>query len=281
MNADNEINFLKHAVTTYSRNGMIENSLHSFERMDFLKDSINSSINQLKVLELKEAYQNDLQREKNIVLGKNNELLMENNSKKDRIYILSILVFLLIVASGAVIFRTTKNKIRLQKEMLANLEISQQALKDKQRLEKKLYEERGRTLVNNEKELVEVSLGMADLQKKLIDEIDRCKSPEDFIKTTTNLKNLLNKNNYWKYFKGKFVEVHPYFASLLKEMFPNLSENDIAFCCMLKLNVSVSEIASLMGKSEEEIKSAIDTLKRKMGLADNELAFHQLIAHME
>lgn len=281
MNADNEINFLKQAIITYSRTGMVENSLHSFERMDFLKDSVNNATNQEKVLELQETYQNDLQKEKNSVLEKNNALLMENSSKKDKILILGILVFLLIIATGTVVFLSYKRKIHMQKEMLVNLEISQQALEDKQRLEKKLYEERGKTLAKSERELVEVSLGMADLQKKLLDEIDICESPEQYIETSNNLRALLNKNNYWKYFKSKFVEVHPHFAIVLKEMFPNLSENEIAFCCMLKLHLTTSEIASLMGKSNDEIEMKISGLKRKMGLGEDELAFHQLITHME
>src|SRR5690606_24352429 len=114
MNADNEIDFLKQAVATYSQKGMVENSLQSFERMDFLKDSLNAAINKAKALELQETYQNGIQREKNIVLKKNNELLVENNNKKDNILLLSILIFMLILAIGFVLFKSNRNKLKLQ-----------------------------------------------------------------------------------------------------------------------------------------------------------------------
>jgi DNA-binding CsgD family transcriptional regulator len=64
-------------------------------------------------------------------------------------------------------------------------------------------------------------------------------------------------------------------------MFPNLSDNDIAFCCMLKLQLSIQEIASLMGITKEQVDSKKATLRRKMGLGDDILSFEKLIDHLE
>ena len=95
------------------------------------------------------------------------------------------------------------------------------------------------------------------------------------------MKDLLGQNNYWKYFKGKFVEVHPAFAQQLSEMFPNLSDNDVAFCCMLKLQLSTNEIGALMGISKEQVESKKTSLRRKMGLENDILSFDKLIDHLE
>ncbi len=281
MNAANEIEFLKQTVSTYSQEGLVEKSLQSFERMDFLKDSLNTVINKAKVLELREEYQNDLQREKNLVLKKNNELLKENNSKKDNILMLCILIFVLIIAIGLVLFRSNRNKLKLQRELVTSLENSKKVLEEKNALEGELSREREKTLANKEKELVEVSLGMSDLQNRIIELIDSRENPESSEKLAAKLMKLLGQNNYWKYFKGKFVEVHPVFASQLSEMFPNLSENDVAFCCMLKLQLSTQEIASLMGISAKQVESKIASLRRKMGLENDILAFEKLIEHID
>src|SRR5690606_34682546 len=254
MNAENEITFLKHAVSSYGQKGMVENSLATFERMDFLKDSMNTAINKAKSLELQVAYQNDLQREQNHVLAKNNELLMENNNKKDNILILGILSLMLILTIGIVVYIGNRNKLKLQKELVANLETSKKVLEQKNILERELLLERDRTLANKEKELVKVSLEMSDLQNSLIEVIERRENPEQSQELATKLKDLLGQNNYWKYFKGKFVEVHPAFAQQLSEMFPNLSDNDVAFCCMLKLQLSTNEIGALMGISKEQVE---------------------------
>tara|TARA_R110002020_G_scaffold71079_3_gene184003 strand:- start:541 stop:2388 length:1848 start_codon:yes stop_codon:yes gene_type:complete len=281
MNADNEIDFLKQAVSTYSQNGMVENSLQAFERLDFLKDSLNTALNHTKSLELQEAYQNDLQRERNLVLKKNNELLVENNKKKDNILLLGILSFILILAIGLLLFKANRNKLKLQQDLVASLETSKKALEEKHTLEGELRMERERILVNKEKELVQVSMEISNLQNKIIELIENRDNPESSTALAKSIKNLLGQNNYWKYFKGKFVEVHPDFALKLAEMFPNLSDNDIAFCCMLKLQLSLQEIASLMGISKEEVASKKATLRRKIGLGDDILGFEKLIDHLE
>ncbi len=281
MNADNEIDFLKQAVFTYGQNGMVENSLQAFERLDFLKDSLNTALNHAKSLELQEAYQNDLQRERNLVLKKNNELLIENNNKKDNILLLGFLSFILLLAIGLVLYRTNRNKLKLQQELVASLENSKKVLEEKNTLEGELRLERERVLENKEKELVQVSMEMSNLQNKIIELIDTRDNPESSTALAKELKNLLGQNNYWKYFKGKFIEVHPVFALQLAEMFPNLSENDVAFCCMLKLQLSEKEIAALMGISTDQVEVKKTTLRRKIGMGDDILGFEKLIDHLE
>ncbi len=281
MNADNEIAFLKETVATYSQKGMLENALEAFERMDFLKDSLNTAINKTKSLEFQEAYQNELQREKNIVLEKNNELLRENNSKKDNILFLSILSFVLVLAIVILLYLANRNKLKLQKQLVLNLENSKEVLEENHKLESKLLAERGRTLANKEKELVQVSLEISNLKSKIIELINLRENPEQSEALAAELKNLLGNYNYWKYFKGKFVEVHPAFALLLTEMFPHLSDNDIAFCCMLKLQLSNKEIGPLMGISAEQVESKKANLRRKMGMEDDILGFEKLIDHLE
>ncbi|AFL80256.1 hypothetical protein Aeqsu_0749 [Aequorivita sublithincola DSM 14238] len=281
MNANNEIDFLKQTIATYTQKGMVESSLKSFERMDFLKDSLNTAINKSKSLELQEAYQNSLQREKNMVLTKNNELLVENNNKKDNILVLSILIFILISAIGLVLYISNRKSLKLQRELVASLENSKKVLEENNTLEGELHLERERTLANKERELVEVSLGMADLQNRILELIDNRENPEDSQVLAANLKDLLGQNNYWKYFKGKFVEVHPAFALQIAEMFPSLSDNDVAFCCMIKLQLSNQEIAPLMGITAEEVESKKAAIRRKIGLGDDILAFDKLIDHLE
>ena len=281
MNADNEIDFLKQAVFTFGQNGMVENSLQAFERLDFLKDSLNTALNHAKSLELQEAYQNDLQRERNLVLKKNNELLIENNNKKDNILLLGFLSFILLLAIGLVLYKTNRNKLKLQQELVASLENSKKVLEEKSTLEGELRLERERVLENKEKELVQVSMEMSNLQNQIIELIENRDNLESSTVLAEKLKNLLGQNNYWKYFKGKFIEVHPAFAHQLAEMFPNLSENDVAFCCMIKLQLSDKEIAALMGISIDQVETKKTMLRRKIGMGDDILGFEKLIDHLE
>ena len=281
MNAENEVAFLKQAVAVFSQKGMVENSLASFERMDFLKDSLYTVTNKAKALELQESYQNELQREKNRVLKRNNQLLVDNNREKDKILLLGVFIFVLILIIGFVLFRSHKNKFHLQKELVASLENSKRVLEEKNELAKELRTERERTLANKERELIDVTMEISEMQKKIMELVAQRENPESSKKLAKKLTELLGHNNYWKYFKGKFVEVHPAFAMQLAEMFPNLTETEIAFCCMLKLQLSTQEIASLMGATIEQVESKKGNLRRKIGLGDDISGFEKLIEHLE
>ena len=281
MNAENEVAFLKQAVAVYSQKGMVENSLASFERMDFLKDSLYTVTNKAKALELQESYQNELQREKNRVLKRNNQLLVENNREKDKILLLGVLSFVLILIIGFMLFRSHRNKFHLQKELVASLENSKRVLEEKNELAKELRNERERTLANKERELIDVTMEISEMQKKVMELVAQRENPESSHNLAKKLTDLLGNNNYWKYFKGKFVEVHPAFAMQLAEMFPNLTETEIAFCCMLKLQLSTQEIASLMGLSTEQVESKKSNLRRKIGLGDDVSGFETLMDSLE
>src|SRR5690606_15649991 len=101
-----------------------------------------------------------------------------------------------------------RNKLKLQRDLVANLEESKKVLEEKNRLERELLMQQQTTLATKEKELVEVSLEMSDLQNRLGDIIDRRENPEQSEPLAQALKEVLGRNNYWKYFKSKFVEVH-------------------------------------------------------------------------
>ncbi len=281
MNSENEVTFLKESVKTYSKLGNTENSLEAFERMDFLKDSLNTAINYAKSLELQQAYQNELQLEKNRVLEKNNELLKENNYKKDKIIVLSVLSLILLMAIGILGFFANRNKLKLQRELVSNLEDSKKVLEAKNKLESELLLEREGKLAHKEKELVQVTLEVSNLKSKIMELIDNRENPKESEALSVALKNLLGNHNYWKHFKNKFVEVHPVFASMLIEMFPQLSDNDIAFCCMLKLQLSSQEIAPLMGITTESVDFKKIEIRRKIGMEHDILGFEKLIDHLE
>ena len=55
----------------------------------------------------------------------------------------------------------------------------------------------------------------------------------------------------------------------------------MAFCCMLKLQLSDKEIAALMGISTDQVEAKKTMLRRKIGMGDDILGFEKLIDHLE
>ncbi len=277
MNADDEMNFLVGARETYRKKHDFEKALQLFDRIDFLKDSVRSSVDKIKIKQLEESYQNEIQREKNIVLEQNNHLLKDNNTRQRYIIILSILLAIVLLLLSVFIYKFYRKKIKLQRGELTNLEKLNTALKAAQKLEHELMLEKEERLGDKERELVNMALEVAEIQNQIKDLLTSRKQEEISPELAAKIVGIVDQKNYWKHFKSKFVEVDPEFSYNLAEMFPSLSENDVAFCCLLKLQLTDKEIMSLLGISREGVISEKYKIKKKMGLEDNDEGFEQLI----
>ena len=280
MNADNEILFLQQAIDTYNQKKMFQGSVSMYERVNFLKDSLNEVNNKLKIKELEENYKNQLQREKNISLSEKNALLAENNVKQKNIIFLTLLALGLVSAMLLIIYRTHKLKIATQKAAVKNLQQSHLVLQEKQDLERQLFEERKNALADKERELIAISLEMADMQNQLQALLENRQTKEGSSELASQLSTVINQKNYWKHFKTKFVEVHPEFGHKLSALFPMLSNNDIAFCSLLKLQLTNKEIASLMGISHQSVISKKYRIKRKMNIQEDDISFEKMIREL-
>lgn len=76
----------------------------------------------------------------------------------------------------------------------------------------------------------------------------------------------LNPEADWKLFLIKFEEKHANFFARLKEMYPDLTNNDLRLCACLKLNMDTKEIASLMNATVRSVENNRYRLRKKLGL---------------
>ena len=66
--------------------------------------------------------------------------------------------------------------------------------------------------------------------------------------------------------------MHPNFINEIKNRYPKLTQKDIDFLILIKLNLSNKEIATLINISYESVISKRYLLRKKMGIcSDNEL----------
>ncbi|MDN3725410.1 tetratricopeptide repeat protein [Aequorivita sp. SDUM287046] len=277
MNAQDELGFLLYAKDTYAKAGNYATALDVFERIDFLKDSIGNAEDNVKIKQLEEVYQNEIQGEKNKALSQNNDLLKKYNSEQKSLTLLTLAFAIMFLVVSMVLYKYHRKKIKLQKDSLAQLETTNLILQENQELEQELRKEKENSLGNKERELVAMSMEVADIQNQIKDLLEASSKEDIAPELAAQIESILNQRNYWKYFKTKFVEVYPEFGYSLSEMFPVLSENDIAFCSLLKLQLTNKEIASLMGISHQSVISKKYRIKKKMNLHDNDESFEQLM----
>jgi DNA-binding CsgD family transcriptional regulator len=81
----------------------------------------------------------------------------------------------------------------------------------------------------------------------------------------------LESEKDWDEFKMYFEKVHSSFFENLKQHFPDLSQGDLKLCSLISLNLSMKEMAELLGISPESVKMARHRLRKKLDIASNDL----------
>ncbi len=67
-----------------------------------------------------------------------------------------------------------------------------------------------------------------------------------------------------------FEKVNSSFFQRLKNQFPDLTQSDLKLCALISLNLSMKEMAELMGISPESVKMARHRLRKKLNLVTEE-----------
>ena len=80
----------------------------------------------------------------------------------------------------------------------------------------------------------------------------------------------LESEKDWDEFKMYFEKVHSSFFENMKQHFPDLSQSDLKLCALISLNLSMKEMAELMGISPESVKMARHRLRKKLDIASDE-----------
>lgn len=191
------------------------------------------------------------------------------------------LAFALFVG-GVVIYYQRKN-IRDKKQLLEkNKQISdtQQALL-KVELENKQLSERQLKydLEFRHKELLTYTLNLAQKNTVMqsvregINELLPSTDKDNKTKISKLLKVIdysLESEKDWDEFRMYFEKVHSSFFENIKTQHPDLTQGDLKLCALISLNLSMKEMAELMGISPESVKMARHRLRKKLNLATEE-----------
>jgi tetratricopeptide (TPR) repeat protein len=188
------------------------------------------------------------------------------------------LVFVLLVG-GIIIYYQRKN-IRGKKELLEkNRQISeaQEALlkaelENKQLSEKQLQydlEFRHKELLTYTLNLVQKNTIMQNVREginELLPSVEKENKPK-ISKLLKAIDYSLESEKDWDEFRMYFEKVHSSFFEKMKQQHPDLTQSDLKLCALISLNLSMKEMAELMGISPESVKMARHRLRKKLNLA--------------
>lgn len=144
--------------------------------------------------------------------------------------------------------------------------------------QKKLAEEKDllqEELVKNKAILSTHTLSMIHRKNSLDDISNYLENLES--KDRQKIKNIINVNTAlekdWDNFQKYFGQVHNSFFEKLRKKFPDLTQNEIRLCALLKMDLANKEIATLLNIEPKSVRMAKYRLRKKMQMdQDTDLA---------
>ncbi len=229
------------------------------EEMNKVNDTLNTWEKQ-RIVKSLEVQFDVLEKDKKIkLIQQQNEL-----SRLTNLFLISFIVFISLLAIAVVVFLrriNDRNKQLLKtKEAFGQLAEEQKRLKEQQ--------------MQNEIEFKESQLSAMTLQMLQKNELmSELKAKYEEVSNTNRdigvekiINKAMNQEKDWGDFNSHFESMNRNFYSRLKEDYPEISPNDLKICALIKLNLSIKEMAGILNISPDSVKTARYRLRKKLGL---------------
>lgn len=262
-NLEDKLYFQKEKALYYKSQNNFQMANSSMESIIQLQDSIYQLNAQQQADEIQAKYQTKIQKQENT--------LLENQVKNNRIFSVLFSLLFVIIALGVYYFYKIKfYKLNLKAKRAEVLEREQALLVAQSKFDKQNIKNLDEIAELKQRELTALTMQYASLQETLTSIIKESPKAEANSKLIKNIKSAISQTDYWSEFILKFSQVHPNFHQNLKAKYPTLTQKDSSFCTLIKLNLSNKEIANMMQVSHSSIISKKYLLKRKLGLKEDE-----------
>ncbi len=174
-------------------------------------------------------------------------------------YLLVSIIFLLLLT-----FFFFRRIYKRDKLLLSTKEQLVVALEEQKRLKELQFEN---DIEHKESQLSAIAFQM--LQKnELLEEIKEIIHKKEGA-SEEQLSKLINSHftsDNWTDFDKYFESINKNFYSKLKKDYPDISSNDLKVCALIKLNLSIKEMASILNISPDSVKTARYRLRKKLHL---------------
>lgn len=128
-------------------------------------------------------------------------------------------------------------------------------------------------LAFNKKELTTHALHLAkknELLENLMQqaqEMKACENTDGYKRLIQTIRFDQHDDRNWDNFTQYFEKVHKDFSRHVQDRFPEVTQNELRFMALLKMNLSSKEIGAILNISPDGVKKARQRLRRKLDLA--------------
>lgn len=242
---------------TYKALGRTDLALQQFEKYSTISDSLFTVEKATRLEELQLIYNVEKKDQEIELLSKDVAL----GNLRWQLLILGTIAALFI--AGMIIYMQITRR-KKEKKLAAERHRRQQLEIEKQQLEKEQLE---RELAAQVLQLCRKNEILATVQQEMED-LGRPGSNEakNFNRLNRTIEHNLNSDEDWSQFLSTFEKVHPNFLSHLQQSTGHLSPAEQRLACLLRMNLSSKDIATLLNISDQGVKKARYRLRKKLNL---------------
>ncbi len=272
---DDLLNYKKVAIH-FLYNELSPAQLHTYyQEIQRLSDTVKIEGQKQLALELQAKYQFEQQKKNEKILLKENEILRESEGYKRKQIYLILIIATLLISTIVLIYLRLSQRSRIQTQELdvqkkENDILKQQtewALQEKQYRDQLLEQQKilvTQTLADSEELKLKINQIVAEQQQERRQEL--MEQFEKAVEDRTGLDKLLIQFNI----------IHPGFASELVQNYPKLTQADMQFCILYRMNLSTKEISALLLVEPRSIYAKKYRIMEKMGLGKED-DFDQIV----
>jgi DNA-binding CsgD family transcriptional regulator len=168
----------------------------------------------------------------------------------------------IIIAIAIAVIQFLRKINNRNKQLLQTKEALMQAIEDQKRLKENQLQN---DLDHKESQLSALALQMLrknELLQELNEKLEQQSQPE----ARQLISRELNREKEWDDFNLYFEGLNKNFFNRLKEAFPEITPNDLRICALIKMNMSIKEMAAIMNISADSVKTARYRLRKKLQL---------------
>lgn len=199
-------------------------------------------------------------------------LLEAESARKSIIQWALIIGVLLVLAIAALIIRSQFLRIQRRDARIENEELK------RKRLEQEL-EFKNKQLVTQSLNIVQKKELMMEMKEK-VETFEEGGSKRELSKLSNLIDYSFTLDKDWHEFRMRFEEVHTNFYHVLKESYGELTPNELKLSALIKLNLSIKEMAAILGITTEGVKKARYRLRKKLNL-DTEVNLVEFMLELE
>lgn len=245
------------------KSGDFQAALSYQEEIKSIKDSLNDWEKQ-RIQQMLEVQFNLGEKDRSIQLKEK-----ENKVQRLTNFLLTGVIFCTLLIGGILIYfqrrSTNRNKLLLKtKVALVN------SLEDQKKLRELQVEQE---LEFKEGQLTALTVHMRQKSDVISELRAFCDADPTLASNNGLLKILQREQNLekdWTDFNTYFESVNKSFFTRIKKAYPEISPNDLRLCALIKLNLSIKEMAGLLNISPDSVKTARYRLRKKLQLATEE-----------